>query len=333
MSTVKSKRQAATTAKAQKRSKAPTEPVGPLLRFTWVLLGWVIFGELLLFGLQKLDLFAEQPREPVPCRLQWSSLPSWLTAPGAEPLLMSIEDVAGIDEHTDAFDPNLCTLVADRLRTSPWIAGVQRVAKSIREGNEPVALLRIDAAFREPFAFVERGDTAYLIDNQGVRLPSTYVVAQVDPKWWDRWWRITGVAAPPPLDGEVWPGDDLADAILLVAFLNTSEENGWIPYRRLLRSVDVANYRHQIDKFQATLRIRLTTGDYYIHWGDPPGKPGVDSPPARKLEALRSEYLRPGVNAFADDIDVRTIPAPGPGRWWLNMTGTHRPETPQERAR
>ncbi|MEW6249426.1 MAG: hypothetical protein AB1716_02185 [Planctomycetota bacterium] len=284
----------------------------PWVRRVWIVAGWAATAIVLAWGGQRLEPLARTPVPAYQCSFEWMNLPKSLHQ---DWMLDTLTRAGGLAWDDDLQDPDLCRRVGENLARTPWVAQVQRVSKQ-RDG-----LIRVHAAYREPFAFVERGDKAYLVDRSGVRLPgfleksaSQYRLPQGDPvddQFWNEWFRVVGAAAPPPAEGEPWPGTDLAAGLKLVDYLQQATARGEAPFRTSLREIDVANYGLRVRGFDGQLRIRFVPGNYYIHWGMPPGEEfGVEAPAARKMDMLRSAYLM-NSGFPQDDQDPRLLPTPG----------------------
>ena len=183
--------------------------------------------------------------------------------------------------------------VALGLKRSPWLAEVKRVTR------QPDGTIRIVATFREPFAYVEVKGLAYLVDKDGVRLPSKTdkLAGRADKDTgdaWEQWYRIGGVSGPIPNEGEAWRGDDLSAGLRLVQFLKDAQARGEVPFRPLLRTIDVANFERREGLFGG-LRIRTIQPRGWIQWGEPPGEEfGIDPSATRKLALLRGLYAKDG---------------------------------------
>jgi hypothetical protein len=247
---------------------------------TW---GGVIAATVL--GLRQLQAYVRSSQLSRPCELEWVNPPNWLTLPGYEPIQHDLAAATGMWTDVDVHDPNLCRRIGEGLARSPWVAEVQRITK------QASGRIRIEAVYREPFALVEVDDKAYLIDRAGTRLPVVYKISQVEDRYWNDWFRITGVAAPVPDEGAAWTGDDLAAGLQLVEFLKGAIVRGEVPFRSSLRAVDVANFKRRADPLDGELRIFTIYPQCYINWGLPPGAEYNIEPPAiTKLAMLRTVY-------------------------------------------
>jgi hypothetical protein len=263
------------------------------------LLGWAIVISGAVWGMRHLDQYVRTLTPAAPTELAWVDLPVWLTTPASEPFLRDIAAATNLPPDIDLQDPDLCRRVGEGLQRSPWVAAVQRITKQA-DGR-----ILIQATYREPFALIEVNDIAYLIDRAAVRLPVRYAVNQVEDRYWNDWFRISGLSAAIPADGEAWTGDDLAAGLRLIEFLKEATARGEVPFRSSLRAIDVGNFKRREDPLDGELRIRTIYPHGYINWGLPPGEEYNMEPPATtKLALLRTVYAERG--QLPDNIlDVR----------------------------
>ncbi len=267
------------------------------------------------WGVQRITAMAQSPPAGLDCRMEWIGVPEWLQQPTGERAMREIVEAAGVPQYANIFAPDICERVATNLRACPWVADVQRVSRRVVgwDTEQPVGIVTVHAAFREPFAFVERDNVAYLIDRHGVRLPYDYPVAAVDPVFWTAWFRVINVAGPTPSPGQVWPGADLAAALALIDYLQQAAARGEVPFRPWLTAINVqdfANVRNPLGK----IRIQTVQPNTAIIWGVPIGEEAdVEPNPGRKLELLRTYYVENG-GRFPDGVfDARDNQT---GRLW-----------------
>ncbi|MCK4340872.1 MAG: hypothetical protein KAY37_04025 [Phycisphaerae bacterium] len=261
------------------------------------MIGWSGLLIMIVWGLHHLDQRVVAAQSGAQCRLEWVELPLWLQTSDNDWVLRGderhlytgIEAVANLQPDDDPHDPELCSRVGTGLLTSPWVDTVERVSKHIT--NQGDAVIRVRATFREPLAFVEAYGRAYLVDEKGVRLPADYPANALGPT---DFFMIIGVSTPVPEVGEQWVGEDLAAGLKLVRYLRTSESQGRLSFRSLLRAVDIGNFHGRECALDAKLRLRLFA-DGYINWGEPPGEEDSVEPSAkRKLEMLTAIYSARG---------------------------------------
>ncbi len=267
----------------------------------WVGLAWLTTLAAAGWGVETLDKGVRARQSQIGCHIELVDLPDWLASNAAQDIRAEIESAAGLAPSDNVADEALCSKVAARLKASPWIAQLIRVTK------RPDGCLRIQAVYREPFAFVERDGVVYRVDSEGVRLPlpRTYHAEFIEDRFWNDWFRISGVAGAPPDEGQAWPGEDVRAGLALVRYLKEATARGEVPFRSSLRAIDVSNWKLRRDPFGGRLRIRTVHPRGVILWVLPHGDEYPIEPAAqRKLEMLRTLYIERG--RLPDDaIDVR----------------------------
>ncbi len=291
--------QASHTSAAARAAPVEWQLSPAMLWRTWAVLGWAATFVAVWLALAWLRAYTDRELSAVPLRIEWASLPVWLSTAGNRPVLDEIQAMVTPPPETRLQDPQLVELVATRLSRSPWVASVDRVTRR----SDGVVTVR--ATFREPAAFVVQRGRGYLVDTEGTRLPWDYAVSELDPT---HHYLIEGVAAGPPEIGQPWPGEDIRGGLALVAFLRTASSPGGlgVPFRPLLKAIDVSNFHGKANRFDGKLRIPILHPGAYVDWGLPPGQePGVEASAVRKLENLRTIYTQLN-GQFPDKIiDVR----------------------------
>lgn len=269
---------------ARGSSSAPRKGAGvPPSWWGWLIL-WVVTLAGVAWGLTRLDALAIR-QAPDELRIQWVDLPDWLEAArtsdptGWGAILTDLEAAADLPSRK-LYDANLCDIVGERISQSAWVAQLSRVTKSAD------GVIRVHARFRKPFALIEKGAHAYLIDESATRLPRTYNLATTPI---DRlnWYCIVGVAAPPPPVGSLWPGEDVLSGIKLARYLTRAMPSPAPPIRAMITAISVANWDGK--KYTHAGRLRLVTKvpGVSIHWGRPPEEEfGVEAPAENKLAYL-----------------------------------------------
>lgn len=287
--------------KTKAKPVAPPSPTAPGVIFgafirnngraITIALGWMLAVCGVVFGLRALE---PQARAAVrgETRIEWVGLPGWLNDPYWQSIKQEVADgVPELYPDTQIYDANVCKWVSDHVANSPWIAKLHKVTKT----NDGRVLIYAD--FRKPFSLIERNGRAYLIDRAGVVLPRSET--NVD---YGQWITIRGVKAPPPAVGQVWPGQDVQDALKLVDYLGKAEADGKLPVRRFLRSVDASEHNPKTTQ----LRVLTVKPESYIYWGCPPGEEyTVEASAARKLAALCEESKIQKWVANGESIDIR----------------------------
>ena len=158
-----------------------------------------------------------------------------------------------------------------------------------------------------PVALVEWGDTFWLVDGDGVKLPAQFNSSQLNQVVRGADHRINiriiqGVLNPPVAAGKKWPGDDLKAGIEMVKLLYG------LPYAEEIVKVDVQNYGGRISLRHAQLELG-TLYDTTIKWGRPVNGGTdffVEVPTQKKLQVLKEIYTQYGrVDAGRPWVDIR----------------------------
>ena len=191
------------------------------------------------------------------------------------------------------------------LRASPWIKQVREVRRTYQD--QPGDTIEIDCDYRAPVALVRWGQSFWLVDGDGVKLPAQFTASQLpqvvngaDRKVNIR--VITGVVHNPVAAGTKWPGDDLQAGLDMVKVLYG------LPYAEEIISVDVSNFGGRVKQKEAQLTLG-TTHDTTIRWGRPING-GIDFfveiPAERKLANLQQIRNRFGrIDANQPWLDIR----------------------------
>lgn len=198
------------------------------------------------------------------------------------------------------FEPRLPALVADRLRSSPWVLRVNRVERRLPNS------LDLELEFRKPVGIVEAGDKRYLVDMYGYWLPSRYF------KWpYDREPAvIVGEDIPDlPAKGQPWQSTAVRAGALMTQFLMASEQH--LKGIRIAR-IDVSEFGRRRQTGRSCIVLHTADG-VRINWGCSPlcsilpglCRPAGELPDMEKLEGLvRVLRVRPGLSGIAS-VDVR----------------------------
>ncbi|MGE0480731.1 MAG: hypothetical protein AB7Q17_09690 [Phycisphaerae bacterium] len=251
------------------------------------------------YGLTRLDTHARQRAAQSPCRLELIGVPDWARAAGW--VVDDVRAAAALPPDADLFDPALCDLLAANVQTCGWVQRVQRVAKRAN------GVIAIHASFRTPRALVEHQERLYLVDDEGVRLPTA--PARLADVRTHEYFIITGVRNAPPLEGRAWGApdgtEDLHAGLALVRTLEALDVHR-MPLRASIRSVDVGNWRRRENAAEGQLRLRTTDPPTVVQWGLAPGDEGDIEPAARdKLELLRKVFTDHGRLPSRTEIDLR----------------------------
>lgn len=289
--------------KKSSRTNAPALSPGgqALARYIGAAIAFGLIGAMIALGLNRLELHAQRlPSGPT--RVVWSNLPAWLSESAWSPVMEQVEAAAGVSSDVDVYFPRLCEVIAAKLTDCAWIERVKRVSKRAD------GLIEVDATFRRPYAWVEQGSDAYLIDDAGALLPRTMRAAEVDAQ---RWLLIRGVQAKAPPVGQRWAGEDLEGGLKLAGFLYRAAEANTLQCRPDLRAIDVGNFKRQRDRMGAELRIQLASGNTILEWGLPPGEEHtVQIPAVRKLGLIEGLYRAHGSLPGNSRVDLRWPSSP-----------------------
>lgn len=251
------------------------------------------------YGVSVLDSTARQRAAQHPCRIELRGVPDWASAAG-----WVVEDVlaaAALPPDADLFDPTLGERLAANVQTCGWVQRVQRVTKRAD------GVIVIHASFRTPRALVEHKERLYLVDDEGVRLP-TAPAKPADVRTHE-YFIVTGVRSTPPLEGRAWGAPDgAADLHAGLALVRTLEalDVHRLPLRASIRSVDVGNWRRRENAAEGQLRLRTTDPPTIVQWGLAPGDEGDIEPAVHdKLELLRKVFTDHGRLPSRTEIDLR----------------------------
>lgn len=264
-----------------RRSKAPADARSRgrrIARLTlWLMIALAV-GGVTAFGLRALRSAAASggPGAPKSVRVRLSPIPSWMPRPLARELAG-----AALGPDADFNDPALTKTAYERMLASPWVRSVARVRKT-RTDDPLVGLLEIEARFRQPVAravLADGGGIEY-VDAEGVRLPDqpgrpgaprwVLVIpargdqparqvcyrlrSEIPPDVAVRrvhYIRIEGVQAPAPPVGRRWEGQDMTDALRLLASLRARR------YANQILSIDVRNHDGRVFRGAGEPHIRI----------------------------------------------------------------------------
>jgi hypothetical protein len=259
--------------------------------------GWTLTLGGIAYGLWVIRPASEDVISRRGVRLEWVDLPPWLRNPNQAQFVEQRTADAGLLPSDRVNDPDLPRRVAERLGRSPWIARVREV-RADASGR-----MRVSAEFREPLALVERDGVTYVVDGEGVLLHEWKPVGQVDHR---EWYVLYGVRGPVPAEaGQTWEGGDVRAGLALVRYLLQAEAAGRLPFRALLRAVDVANVGRRVDRKAGELRIRTVPPETVIHWGLAPRTEfSVEARPEEKLARMNALYERKTLTT-GGNIDLR----------------------------
>lgn len=262
----------------------------------WMALVWIGAFAAIAYGLNRLEPHVHSINVS-PTVIEWADAPEWLRDDSFATVLPGLEARIDLSEDADIYSDRVCAYVGEQLADSAWVGGIRRVTKQ-QNGH-----VRIYADFRKPFAMVDSGGFAYLVDERGVRLPLRWDSHSINRQGW---FVIEGVSAPPPNPGERWAGGDIAAGLELADFLYKAETAGRMVFRDSIRAIDVGNYNGRRDARAGWLRLVTINPRSYIHWGLAPGEEyGVESSAELKLAKLSKWYRSDGKLPDRGPMDVR----------------------------
>ncbi|MFA5863530.1 MAG: hypothetical protein WC975_02475 [Phycisphaerae bacterium] len=249
-----------------------------------------------IFGLIYMEKYVE--RLPVFTTSEVSvclyNQPAWMSDSLAREILTeSFKPIHNqlVQIHQDGKDKDLTRVLTGQLRNNAWVSHVHRIWRSF--GGRFV----INCDFREPTALVNLDKWCYLIDNAGYLLPGKY---KYDTLTNCGMIEIDGVNAQVPATGKLWSSDDLQAGLKLVKLIST------VPFKSLIKAVDVSNFRGRNDNAAPWL-VLLTDRNTTIHWGKPVGEEhGLETTAAQKLALLAGIYKQCGhIDFNRQYVDIR----------------------------
>jgi hypothetical protein len=149
-------------------------------------------------------------------------------------------------------------------------------------------------------------DQAYLVDENGVRLPLERLVSDPDLR---QWYLIEGGPRKLPPIGQKFEDESVQAGLRLVQFFLRCGMSKETPLGRALGAVDVANFQRKVDDLAGRIRLRATFSERLIDWGEPPYEEfGIEPPAAVKLSVLGNELESAGGQVIQTAIDLRVGP-------------------------
>ncbi|NLG42915.1 MAG: hypothetical protein GX547_06690 [Phycisphaerae bacterium] len=248
----------------------------------------------LAYGLHRLDAFAAEAADGAPWTPQFPNVPG--TIPDWIPI--EVADAVGLCEGgalcaMSINDPLLCEAIGTAVRSSPWVAKVERVTK------QPDAV-NIYASFRTFLTFVVYKGKGYLVDEEGFRLPREETESRL-PAY--EMILLEGVQEPPPPYGQAWEGEAVKGGLQLVKLLQNDCPPG---PRAFIKAVDVSNYGGRKNPRDGWLSIRTVHARTKIQWGYPPGEEYLTEASAqKKLAYIQLAFSRYGEFPDGKIFDVR----------------------------
>lgn len=237
------------------------------------------------------------PRYDRPLVLKWVDLPDWLRVSENRHVLDALATTANLDARDRLLDTELAARIGESLSrpSAGWVRRVERIR------IEPDGEVAIKCSFREPAAWVRRGDRAMLVDPEAVRLPGVYDTRDCRD---GALLVIDGVEAPAPEVGSVWPGADVVAALRLSALIAGE------PFRHQIAGVTVANHDGRRDRSRPHIELLTDVKSNRIWWGRAPGEEfGTEITASQKVTLLGTLYRQFGrVDMNRAYVNIMTWP-------------------------
>lgn len=282
--------------------------IGVVLLITALAAGWH-------FGEKHLTQYVREHRQAVFTvdAVLLADAPHWM----GEAVQAEVQQLVADTMVADPLRPDGLALAVKALESNPWVGQVQRVQR-FKQG------VVVYARYREPVAVVQGRDGYHWVDSEGVRLPVTCTLEQVDP----RLPLIVGATQQPGFEGEVWPGDEVQAGLALVRYLRhesyidqvrcvdvgARDEQGRIHLVILTDRQQGVNWNqfnelhvHARDARRLIRGVLQTAKRTGAIWGLPPGaEQSIDPDVHTKLVRLQSvqQRYRGSIDARGKVVDV-----------------------------
>ncbi len=259
------------------------------------------------FGLRTLERQVDaMPRYDAPLRVEWVGVPTWVQNDANRHVLDELTAACGVEPGDRMLDPQLARRIGERLRDSglAWISQVQRVAV------RPDGVVAISCEFRRPMAWVRQGGYAFLIGDDGVRLPGRYHADAIADS---PLVVIDGVTSEAPAVGAAWEAADVDAGMRVVLACAPRRFNSQI------RRVRVDNHLGRVNPLRPQIELMTDRPGSRIWWGRAPGEEhGCEISSDQKIALLESLYRQSGrIDMNRSYVNVTTWPdrvtAPTPG--------------------
>lgn len=264
--------------------------------------GVIVVGVALSVGIVLLDRHVKklpQVRDVV-VRLSLKDQPEWMAASLRDQILnkVSCRVNAMLQNQQDAAEvpavlhPHLTSEIGRALGDDPWVAQVNKV-QVFHDGR-----VELDCRFREPLAMVSVSDGMRLVDKEAVVLPGTYSVAELVGT---DLMMICGIQQPPSAAGTPWPGQDLQDALTLLAQIDAQA------WRDQIQAIDMSNHAGRISPADPQIVLATVHDGSKILWGRPVGKEmRLENTAQQKIALLNGIYDKyPRIDLGRPYVDVR----------------------------
>ena len=277
------------------------------------------------------DEFTEQPNaigvEKITLSAELKNKPAWLHQSILDQIFAETQTFASHDQATynrllNPLDKDVLKEIAENytgtdaagvnhwpLRDNAWIRKITEVRRVIAKDRKSETI-EIYADYRQPAAWVQHGEKFYLIDDEFVRLPGEYSLA--DRNATEGLMALTNVDLPEgkkdvPLPSENWQTEDLAAGMKLVSLLHAQR------FVKQVAAIDMANFQGRKDPMKPWILLNTTfaAGDgtpRVIRWGRSIGdEKFYEVSATTKVQALNEIYLRfARIDANHDYVDIRT---------------------------
>jgi hypothetical protein len=275
--------------------------------------------------------FTQQPNgvgvEKITLAAELKNKPTWLDKTILDTIFAETQSFAARDQPTynrllNPLDKDVLKEIADNytgtdsagvdhwtLRDNAWIKKINEVRRVVSKDHKSETI-EIYAEYRQPAAWVQKGDKFYLIDSEFVRLPGEYSAA--DRNATEGLMAITNVDLPDaaktvPEPSDSWNSDDLAAGMKLVDLLHSQR------FVSQIASIDMANFRGRKDPLKPWILLNTIWpaadgNPRVIDWGRSLGdEKFYEVSSAAKVQALNEIYLRfARIDANHDYVDIRT---------------------------
>lgn len=183
--------------------------------------------------------------------------PDWCSEPYFSETIRASMQMSG---QVSLFDEGLVNQLLNKYQKNGWVAKVKSIEKQFPNK------MKIQLELRRPVAVVEIKKLSnrsfyYLVDKNGVRLPSEYYTIPPIPVTLPV---IVGVRSSPPLAGEKWLDKGLSDALDVAGVLKKYQV-----YPKLdVAIIDITNIAGKVNKKSSEIVI-VTKNNVQIEWGRP----------------------------------------------------------------
>ena len=229
--------------------------------------------------------------------LEWEGLPDWLNLHDNCHILDSLTRRVDLRTGDRLLDPDLAARLGRTLAEPEvgWVKSVQRVVV------HPDGVVSIRCDFRQPASWFVQGRYAFLVDEEGVRLPGRYEAADCEG---GSLMMIEGVRMKPPEIGQVWRGADLTAGLKLAGLLRGQ------PFRHQIGRILVENHDGRVDRSRPHIELTTDRPGNRIWWGRAPDEElGMEISATQKIILLRTLYDQWGrIDLNRSYVNIMTWP-------------------------